>query len=191
VLDRTGDDSSARLPSVGDIIDAHDVIDAPEETTAVPRIIPNLWFDDQALEAAEFYCSVFPNSRITNISYYGEGGMRPAGMVLTVEFELDGQRHTAINGGPQFTFDEAISFLVDCADQAEVDRYWHGLIDGGGEPGRCGWLVDRFGLSWQIIPQAFVDYTSDRDGAKVGRVMQAMLAMQKMDVAALTAAYEG
>ena len=188
VLDRTGDDSSARLPSVGDIIDAHDVIDAPEETTAVPRIIPNLWFDDQALEAAEFYCSVFPNSRITNISYYGEGGMRPAGMVLTVEFELDGQRHTAINGGPQFTFDEAISFLVDCADQAEVDRYWTALTADGGSEGPCGWCKDRFGLSWQVVPAGLVELLTGPDPARVQRAMAAMMSMTKLDIAAMHAA---
>ena len=154
----------------------------------MPRIIPNLWFDDQALEAAEFYCSVFPNSRITNISYYGEGGMRPAGMVLTVEFELDGQRHTAINGGPQFTFDEAISFLVDCADQAEVDRYWTALTADGGSEGPCGWCKDRFGLSWQVVPASLVELLTGPDPARVQRAMAAMMSMTKLDIAAMHAA---
>jgi predicted 3-demethylubiquinone-9 3-methyltransferase (glyoxalase superfamily) len=154
-------------------------------------ITPFLWFDDDAEAALDLYTSLFPDSRVLQRSTYGPGMPQPAGTLMSATIELVGQTVMLLNGGPSQTHSAAFSFFVLCADQAEVDRYWHGLIDGGGEPGRCGWLVDRFGLSWQIIPQAFVDYTSDRDGAKVGRVMQAMLAMQKMDVAAITAAYEG
>lgn len=114
---------------------------------------PHLWFDTEGQEAAEFYVSVFPNSEIRSVSYFGEAGPRPAGTVLTVDFVLDGQEYTAINGGPQFTFDEAISLLVNCADQDEIDHYWTRLAEGG-EEGRCGWLKDRYGLSWQVVPAA-------------------------------------
>src|ERR687895_2029704 len=116
------------------------------------RITPNLWFDTEAEEAAGFYISVFKNSRIVNVTHYTEAGPRPAGMVLTVEFELDGQRFVGINGGPEFTFDEAVSFQVDCADQAEVDYYWDKLT-AGGDPGaqQCGWVKDKFGVSWQVV----------------------------------------
>jgi predicted 3-demethylubiquinone-9 3-methyltransferase (glyoxalase superfamily) len=117
----------------------------------MPRITPNLWFDTEGEEAAEFYVSVFPNSKINNISHFTEAGPRPAGTVLTVDFELDGQEYTAINGGPEFTFDEAISLLINCADQAEVDYYWDRLTEGG-EEGPCGWLKDRYGVSWQVNP---------------------------------------
>ena len=117
----------------------------------MPKITPNLWFDHQGQEAAEFYVSVFPNSEITDITYYGEAGPGPAGTVLTVEFVLDGQPFIAINGGPMFTFDEAVSFLIECADQDEVDYYWDKLVEGG-EESQCGWLKDRFGLSWQVVP---------------------------------------
>ena len=117
---------------------------------AMPRITPNLWFDTQGEEAAEFYCSVFPNSKITNVTHYGEAGPRPAGTVLTVDFVLDGQQYTAINGGPEFTFDEAISLLINCADQDEVDYYWSKLSEGG-EEGPCGWLKDKYGLSWHCL----------------------------------------
>jgi len=153
----------------------------------MPRITPNLWFDTEGLEAAEFYVSVFPNSKITNVSHYGEAGPRPAGMVLTVEFELDGQPFTAINGGPEFTFDEAVSFLVNCADQEEVDYYWAKLSEGG-EEGPCGWLKDRFGLSWQIIPAVMADLLTDPDPGRSQRAMRAMLGMKKIDLAALHAA---
>src|SRR4029079_12377390 len=117
----------------------------------MPAITPHLWFDTESLRAAEFYTSIFPNSTITNVSHYTDAGPREAGMVLTVDFELDGQRYTAINGGPEFTFDEAISLLVNCKDQAEVDEYW-ATLGAGGEFGPCGWLKDRYGLSWQIVP---------------------------------------
>src|SRR5687767_10596613 len=128
----------------------------------MPRMTPNLWFDDKALEAAEFYVSVFPNSRITKVTHYTDAGPRPAGTVLTVDFELDGQPFTGINGGPEFTFDEAVSFLIDCADQAEVDYYWEKLT-AGGEESQCGWLKDRYGLSWQVCPAAMGDLFDDDD----------------------------
>ena len=156
----------------------------------MPRITPNLWFDSEAEEAAEFYVSVFPNSRITATTHYPEGGHQPAGSVLTVEFVLDGQEYTAINDGPQFTFNEAISLLVNCADQAEVDDYWAKLTDGGEEV-QCGWLKDRFGLSWQIIPAALPRLIGSSDREKAERAMKAMMGMIKIDVAALEAAYNG
>jgi predicted 3-demethylubiquinone-9 3-methyltransferase (glyoxalase superfamily) len=153
----------------------------------MPPITPNLWFDTQSQEAAEFYVSVFPNSEIKHILYYGEEGMRPAGSVLTVDFTLDGQDFTAIDGGPQFTFNEAVSLSIDCADQAEVDYYWTKLTDGG-EEGPCGWLKDRYGLSWQVIPRALIDLMKDADAGRAQRAMSAMLKMGKIDVAALYAA---
>ncbi|MGI9119718.1 MAG: VOC family protein [Acidimicrobiales bacterium] len=153
----------------------------------MPRITPNLWFDTQGQEAAEFYVSVFPNSQITNVTYYGEAGPRPAGTVLTVDFVLDGQELTAINGGPEFTFDEAISLLINCADQEEVDYYWAKLSEGG-EEGQCGWLKDRYGLSWQVCPVGLVEALNDPDQGRAQRAMQAMLSMRKIDVAALAAA---
>jgi predicted 3-demethylubiquinone-9 3-methyltransferase (glyoxalase superfamily) len=156
----------------------------------MPRITPNLWFDTQALEAAEFYVSVFPNSQITDVSYYGDAGPRAAGMVLTVAFLLDGQEYTAINGGPEFTFDEAISLLVNCADQDEVDHYWDKLSEGG-EEGQCGWLKDRFGLSWQVIPPGMGEVLGDPDPERANRAMQAMLGMTKLDLAAMRAAADG
>jgi len=153
----------------------------------MPRTTPCLWFDTQAQEAAEFYCSVFPNSRITNVSHYGEAGPRPAGEVLTVEFELDGQPYTALNGGPEFTFDEAISFQVDCADQADVDYYWDALTADGGQESQCGWLKDKFGLSWQVVPADWDDIFST-DPERAGKVFAAMMTMGKLDIAALEAA---
>jgi predicted 3-demethylubiquinone-9 3-methyltransferase (glyoxalase superfamily) len=156
----------------------------------MPRITPNLWFDTESEEAAEFYVSVFPNSSITNVFYYGEAGPREAGMVLTVDFVLDGQEYTAINGGPEFTFNEAISLLVNCADQAEVDYYWDALSSGG-EPGPCGWLKDKFGVSWQIVPDGMEAMLKDPDSAGSQAAMRAMLGMQKIDLAALQAAFDG
>ena len=153
----------------------------------MPRITPNLWFDTDGQEAAEFYVSVFPNSFVSNITHYGEAGPRPAGTVLTVNFVLDGQEYTAINGGPQFTFDEAISLLINCADQEEVDHYWTKLSEGG-EEGPCGWLKDRYGLSWQVCPVAMGELLNDPDPGRTERAMRAMLAMKKIDVAALYAA---
>lgn len=148
------------------------------------RITPNLWFDTQSEEAAAFYTSVFPNSRVVNVTRYTEGAPREAGMVMTVEFELDGQRVVAINGGPEFTFDEAVSFNITCADQAEVDYYWEKLTEGG-EEGPCGWLKDKYGLSWQVTPEGIDEIFSDADPARAQRAMQAMLQMRKLDVEAL------
>ncbi|MDP8953921.1 MAG: VOC family protein [Actinomycetota bacterium] len=153
----------------------------------MPRITPNLWFDTQGQEAAEFYASVFPNSEITNVTYYGEAGPGPAGTVLTVDFVLDRQEFTAINGGPEFTFDEAISLLINCADQEEVDYYWTKLGDGG-EEGPCGWLKDRYGLSWQVCPVGMGELLNDPDPGRAMRAMRAMLGMKKIDLAALRAA---
>jgi predicted 3-demethylubiquinone-9 3-methyltransferase (glyoxalase superfamily) len=153
----------------------------------MPAITPNLWFDTQGQEAAEFYVSVFPNSEIKHILYYGEAAPRPAGTVLTVEFVLDGQDFTVINGGPEFTFNEAISLSIDCADQAEVDYYWTRLTDGG-EEGPCGWLKDRYGLSWQVVPRELIELIKDPDEARAQRAMAAMMQMRKIDVAALYAA---
>jgi predicted 3-demethylubiquinone-9 3-methyltransferase (glyoxalase superfamily) len=154
------------------------------------KITPNLWFDTEAEEAAEFYTSVFENSRIVNRTHYTEAGPREAGMVMTVEFELDGQRFVAINGGPEFKFDEALSLEIHCADQAEVDYFWERLTDGGAES-MCGWLKDRYGLSWQVIPEGMEKLFADPDPEKAERAMHAMLEMKKIDVAALTAAAEG
>jgi predicted 3-demethylubiquinone-9 3-methyltransferase (glyoxalase superfamily) len=153
----------------------------------MPRITPNLWFDTKAEEAAEFYVSVFPNSKITNVSHYGDAGPREAGMVLTVAFLLDGQEYIAINGGPQFTFDEAISLLINCADQDEVDHYWNKLTEGG-EEGQCGWLKDKYGLSWQVFPGGMEEMLGDPDPARGQAAMKAMLGMNKIDLAALYAA---
>ncbi|MCB5908690.1 VOC family protein [Streptomyces pinistramenti] len=156
----------------------------------MPKITPNLWFDTQAEEAAEFYVAVFPNSSITHISHFGEAGPRPAGMVLTVDFLLDGQEFTAINGGPEFTFDEAVSLLISCTDQDEVDHYWSRLTDGGKEV-QCGWLRDRYGLSWQVVPEELDALLEDPDPLRATRAMRAMLGMKKLDIAALRAAADG
>jgi len=152
----------------------------------MPRITPNLWFDLEAQEAAEFYCSVFPNSGIKNVTHYGEAGPRPAGTVLTVDFVLDGQEFTAINGGPEFTFDEAVSFLINCADQKEVDYYWHKLTEGGEEV-QCGWLKDKYGLSWQVVPEGLAELVTDPT-ERGQRAMKCMLGMKKLDLAAIKAA---
>lgn len=153
----------------------------------MPRITPNLWFDTEGQEAAEFYVSVFPNSEITGVTHYGDAGPREAGTVLTVDFLVDGQQYVAINGGPEFTFTEAISLMINCADQEEVDYYWTKLSDGGAE-GPCGWLKDRYGLSWQVCPADLVELLNDPDKGRSERAMQAMLGMKKIDVAALHAA---
>jgi predicted 3-demethylubiquinone-9 3-methyltransferase (glyoxalase superfamily) len=156
----------------------------------MPRITPNLWFDTEGLEAAEFYCSVFPNSEIKAVSHYTDAGPRPAGTVLTVDFVLDGQELTAINGGPEFTFDEAISLLINCKDQDEIDYYWTKLTEGG-EESQCGWLKDRYGLSWQVVPEGMEELMLDPDPGRATRAMKAMLGMKKLDVAALRAAADG
>jgi predicted 3-demethylubiquinone-9 3-methyltransferase (glyoxalase superfamily) len=155
------------------------------------EIVPNLWFDTEAEEAAEFYCSIFPNSKILNIARYTEAGPREAGMVMTVDFELNGNRFTAINGGPEFKFDEAVSFLITCEDQDEIDHYWEGLIADGGRESMCGWLKDKYGLSWQVVPEGFEEIFADPDPEKAKRTMEALLKMRKLDVAALRAAAEG
>lgn len=156
----------------------------------MPKIRPNLWFDDEAEDAAAFYVSVFENSRIVNVTHYTDAGPRPAGTVMTVEFELDGQSFVAINGGPQFTFDEAISLEIECADQAEVDLYWERLTDGGTE-GPCGWLKDRYGLSWQVVPRGMEELLGGDDPQGAARAMQAMFGMKKLDIAALRRAADG
>lgn len=151
--------------------------------TGMPTITPCLWFDTQAEEAATFYVSVFPNSRILEVTHYGPNTPMPEGTVLTVEFELDGKRYTALNGGPQFTFDEAISFQIDCASQEEVDRYWEALTANGGEESQCGWLKDKFGLSWQVVPRELIDLIFHSDTVTGNAAMQAMMTMRKLDVA--------
>jgi predicted 3-demethylubiquinone-9 3-methyltransferase (glyoxalase superfamily) len=148
------------------------------------KLTPCLWFDTQGEEAAKFYTSVFPNSRIVDVTCYGEANPRQAGTVMTVTFELDGERFLALNGGPQFTFNEAVSFQVDCASQAEVDAYW-GALSEGGEEGPCGWLKDRYGLSWQIVPARLPELLADPDREKSQRVMSAMLNMRKIEIAVL------
>jgi predicted 3-demethylubiquinone-9 3-methyltransferase (glyoxalase superfamily) len=153
------------------------------------KIAPFLWFDTQAEEAAKFYVSIFPNSRILNTARYGDAGPGPKASVMTVEFELDGQRMIALNGGPVFKFTEAISLSVDCTDQKEVDHYWTKLSQGG-EESMCGWLKDRYGLSWQIVPTVLGQLLSGPDAKKAKRVMEAMLKMRKLDIAALKAAAE-
>ena len=154
------------------------------------RITPSLWFDTEAQEAADFYLSVFENSRIVSVNRYPEDAPREAGMVMTVEFELDGQRFVGINGGPQFTFDEAISFQIECKSQEEVDHYWERLTDGGSES-QCGWLKDRFGVSWQVVPEGMDAVFGDADPERAHRGMQAMLKMRKIDVEALRRAADG
>jgi predicted 3-demethylubiquinone-9 3-methyltransferase (glyoxalase superfamily) len=163
------------------------------------KVKPFLWFDDEAEEAAALYVDVFSTrpgadadggpTKITNVSRYGEAGPRPAGSVMTVEFELDGQQVTALNGGPEYTFTEAFSFFVTCESQEEVDHFWTRLSDGG-EEGPCGWLKDRYGLSWQIVPTALMEMLGDPDPVRSQRVMRAMLRMTKIEVADLRAAYE-
>ena len=148
------------------------------------KITPWLWFDTEGEEAARFYASVFPNSKVGEITRYGSAGPRPEGTVMTVSFELEGQPFVALNGGPEFGFTEAVSFQVLCEDQDEVDRYWDALADGG-EEGPCGWLKDRYGLSWQIVPKALFELLEDPDKEKAQRVTEAMLQMGKIEVAGL------
>lgn len=148
------------------------------------KITPCLWFDDQGEEAATFYTGIFENSRILHVTHYGSAGPRPEGMVMTVNFELDGQEFVALNGGPEFTFDEAISFQVNCESQAEIDSFWTRLSEDG-EEGPCGWLKDRFGVSWQIVPTIMDEMIRDADTKRAQRAMKAMLGMKKLDVAEL------
>jgi len=147
----------------------------------VPAISPFLWFDTEAEEAAKHYTSIFPNSRITDVTHYGSAGPRDEGTVMTVAFELDGQRFVALNGGPDFSFTEAVSFAVNCETQAEVDEYWSKLSNGG-EEGPCGWLKDRFGLSWQIVPKRLMELLTDPDRDRAQRAMAAMLKMGKIQI---------
>lgn len=162
----------------------------------VQRIAPCLWFDDRAEEAARFYTGIFTNSRIVNVSRYGKAGHeihgRRAGTVMAVAFELDGQPFTALNGGPIFKFNEAISFQVNCETQKEVDYYWDKLSEGGDKKAQqCGWLKDKYGASWQVVPRALIDMMGDPDAEKSGRAMTAMLQMKKIDIGALERAYAG
>jgi predicted 3-demethylubiquinone-9 3-methyltransferase (glyoxalase superfamily) len=156
----------------------------------MPKITPWLWFDTEAEQAANFYISVFKNSRIVSVSHYGESGPGPAGTVMTVAFELDGQPLVALNGGPEFVFSEAISFQIDCETQDEVDYFWTSLTDGG-TPSQCGWLRDKFGLSWQVVPRALEALLTDPDPERAQRAMAAMLTMGKLDIAALQRAADG
>jgi predicted 3-demethylubiquinone-9 3-methyltransferase (glyoxalase superfamily) len=153
------------------------------------KITPCLWFDTEGEEAAQFYTSVFPNSRIVEVTRYGSAGPRAEGSVMTVSFELDGQRFIALNGGPDFTFNEAISLEVDCETQDEVDSYWNALTEGG-EEGPCGWLKDKYGVSWQIVPKVLTELISDPDQEKAQRVMAAMLKMRKIEIYELEKAAE-
>ena len=154
------------------------------------KITPFLWFDTQAEEAANFYVSIFKNAKVLGIARYGEAGPGPKGSVLTVQFELEGQKFTALNGGPQFQFTEAVSFVVNCTNQEEVDHFWEQLLEGGKES-QCGWLKDKYGMSWQIVPKALVELLQDKDPAKANRVMQAMMKMIKIDIETLKRAAEG
>jgi predicted 3-demethylubiquinone-9 3-methyltransferase (glyoxalase superfamily) len=166
-----------------------------EEQCPMQRISPCLWFDDQAEEAVEFYTGIFPNSAIMKISRYGEAGHevhgKPAGTVMAVAFELDGQAFTALNGGPVFKFNEAISFQVNCETQEEVDHYWEKLSEGGDDKAQqCGWLKDKYGVSWQVVPGVLIDMVNDPDPEKSQRAMAAMLQMKKIDIEILRQAYE-
>ena len=146
------------------------------------KITPFLWFDNQAEEAMLFYTSIFKNSKAGSVTRYGDGAPMPKGTVMTASFELEGTQFTALNGGPLFKFTEAVSFWISCTSQEEVDYYWEKLIAGGGQPSQCGWLKDRYGLSWQVVPTVLIELLADKDRAKANRVMQAMLAMKKIDI---------
>ena len=154
------------------------------------KITPFLWFDNQAEEAANYYVSIFGNSRILKIVRYGEAGPGPRGAVMTVSFEINGQQFTALNGGPKFKFSEASSFVVNCETQAEIDALW-GKLSSGGKEDHCGWLKDRYGLSWQLVPTVLPELLGDKDSARAQRAMQAMLQMRKLDIAALRKAHQG
>jgi predicted 3-demethylubiquinone-9 3-methyltransferase (glyoxalase superfamily) len=160
-----------------------------ENPVPIQKITPFLWFDHQAEEAAAFYASIFPYSKIIKVVRYGASGPGPAGSAMTVEFQLQGQSFVALNGGPHFKFTEAISFVVNCQTQEEVDLYWDKLTEGGGEV-QCGWLKDKFGLSWQIVPTVLPALLSDPDPEKSARVMKAMLTMKKLEIRALQQAYD-
>ncbi len=155
------------------------------------KITPFLWFDKEAEEAANFYVSIFPNSKVGKIARFGAGAPGPEGSVMTIAFELDGQPFAGINGGPIFKFSEAVSFVVNCADQAEVDHYWDKLTSDGGKESQCGWLKDRFGLSWQVVPTRLFELIGEDDAARSARVMAAVMQMVKLDIAKLEAAARG
>jgi len=157
---------------------------------SIQKITPFLWFDQQAEEAANFYVSIFPNARVGKVLRYGEAGPGPAGSAMTVEFQMEGQSFVGINGGPHFKFTEAISFVVNCQTQEEVDNYWEKLSEGGAKV-QCGWLKDKFGLSWQIVPTTLTELLADPDPVKSQRVMKAMLGMKKIDIQTLKQAHEG
>jgi len=152
-------------------------------------ITPFLWFDNQAEEAANFYTSIFPNSKIVGISRYGNGSPGPAGQVMTAVFELNGQKFTALNGGPHFKFSEAVSFVVNCETQEEVDRYWTALTADGGQESQCGWLKDKFGLSWQVVPKALIETVQGPDPEGASRALAAMMQMKKIEISKLEEAY--
>jgi predicted 3-demethylubiquinone-9 3-methyltransferase (glyoxalase superfamily) len=156
----------------------------------MPETVPCLWFDDQAEEAAQYYTSIFPNSAVGTVTRYGPGMPAPEGTVMTVEFTLDGRPFTALNGGPRFTFSEAVSFQIMCADQAEVDHYWDRLTEGG-EESMCGWLKDRFGVSWQVVPTGWMQLLFDGDLERVRRATAALMTMKKSDIAAIERAADG
>jgi predicted 3-demethylubiquinone-9 3-methyltransferase (glyoxalase superfamily) len=155
------------------------------------KITPFLWFDEEAEQAMEFYTSVFEDSKVIGVSRYGEAGPGEPGTVMIATFEIEGQRFTALNGGPRFKFTEAISFVVDCETQEEVDYLWQSLTAGGGEESMCGWLRDKYGLSWQVVPRILGELMEDEDREKAKRVTEAMLGMRKIEIAELQRAYEG
>jgi len=155
------------------------------------KINPFLWYDDKAEEAANFYVSIFKNSKVVSVARYGEAGPGPKGSAMTVAFELDGQKFVALNGGPHFKFTEAVSFVVNCTSQEEVDYFWEKLLEGGGKESQCGWLKDKYGLSWQITPTILPELLQDKDPEKANRVMQAMMKMVKIDIETLKRAAEG
>jgi predicted 3-demethylubiquinone-9 3-methyltransferase (glyoxalase superfamily) len=159
----------------------------------MPHVTPNLWFNDNALEAAEFYCSIFPNSKVTTVTRHSVESPGPGkiGDVLTVSWELDGQDYTGINGGPMFTFSEAVSLAINVKDQEELDYYWYKLIEGGGEESQCGWLKDKFGFSWQVVPADWEAIMNDPDPERAKRAAEAMYGMQKLDIQALKDAADG
>ena len=168
-------------------------LDQEQGTHAMPtkqKITTFLWYDDKAEEAVRFYTSIFKNSKIVSETRWGEGGPMPKGTLMTSKFQLEGQEFIALNGGPLFHFTEAISLFVDCDTQEEIDAYWDKLISGGGEPSQCGWLKDKYGLSWQIVPNSLIEMLSDKDPAVCKRVTAAMMQMQKLDIAKLKRAYD-
>jgi len=159
-------------------------------TTIAQKITPFLWYDNQAEEAANFYVSIFKNSRVLGVTRYGKSGPGPEGSVLTAAFELEGQKFTALNGGPRFTFNESVSFVVNCETQEEIDYFWEKLSSDGGQESQCGWLKDKFGLSWQVVPTILPELITSKDAKKSERVMQALMQMKKLDLAKLKQAGE-